>query len=179
MICYTGCDVMDFEINLILLIFLSNFTILLLETFQRPFRRNFLAPLEGTFQRPFRRNFLDQKEFFRLLRKNFLDPLRRNLGLLNFVGHFHKKTHSLFLIILYYCNVQFVTFCYINNVNTILKIDCVFLFFLILAGLLLKTLLRIQEQPQRMNQYEKILTGFNKISSKITTKFLTCSESKK
>ena len=37
-------------------------------------------------------------------------------------------------------------FCHTNDVNAILKIT-VFLFFLTLAGLLLKTLLRIQEQP--------------------------------
>ena len=51
--------------------------------------------------------------------------------------------------------LQCLAFCYMNNVTAlkILKIDCVFVFFLNSSWSV-----RIQVQPQRMNKNEKILT---------------------
>ena len=147
----------------------------------RPFKKNFLLPLERMFQPLQKEPCVPLKRTFYSLYKELFRPFRKNLGLLNFWTIFTRKRlcHSLFFIIIiiiiiisyfcmYYCKVQFITFCYTNNVNIILKIDFVFLFFLTLAGLLLKTFLSIQEQPQRMNKNcpRKDLTGFNKISKK-------------
>ena len=141
----------------------------LYQIFFRPFRGNFLVPLEGTFQilqkelfRPFRRNVLEtlQKGFLRPckpFRTNFFDLLEGNFQTLQkepwsfkFFGPSSQEIVLclFFIIISHFCYInnvnailfQFITFYYINNVNAILKIDYVFLFFLTLAGLLLKTL---------------------------------------
>ena len=56
---------------------------------------------------------------------------------------------------------MFRTFCYINNVNAILKIGCFFLLFLTLAGLLEY---KSNHSVRLQTAQEKILTGFNKIS---------------
>ena len=130
----------------------------------RPFRKNFSVPLEGTVQslqkepcRLFKKNFLlHLKRTFlvslegtlQTLQKEIFRIFRKNLRLSNFLDYFYQNT----LFCMYYCKVQFITFSYTNNVNAILKIDCVFLFFITLAGLLLKLLLRTQEQPQHMNK---------------------------
>ena len=129
----------------------------------RPYRKDFPVPLEGTVQslqkepcRPFKKNFLLPLErtflvslegTLQTFRRNFLELLERTF-VFQTIWTIFTRIH----FCMYCCKVQFITFSYTNNVNGILKIGCVFLFFLTLAGLLLKVLLRTQEQPQRINK---------------------------
>ena len=119
-------------------LFKNNFLVSLEKTFQflqkelcRLFKKNFLVPLERTVQslqkkpcRFLKNNFLVPLEgTIQTLQKEIFRPFRKNSGLLNFLDHLYKKTP----FCMYYCKVWFITFCYTNNVNTILKIDSTFL----------------------------------------------------